>query len=1032
LAFVLRFMPIGQARAGDIGVPDRLTNRIFLDDLRDETIRARLASIWTDPHSLNPASRAAEATRDIAARLAFVTKALEARNYNAEDVALFLMRCIFTMFAEDVGLLPKNCFTDLLTRSVDKPDRFTLNVKNLWDAMDKGGDSIAIDATVRRFNGELFKSTTVFPLEKAEIGELLAAAGKNWREVEPAIFGTLLEQALDPKERARLGAHFTPRPYVERLVEATIMEPLREQWDDVLRKAEAAKAENDDDRPIGLVRKFHHELCTLRVLDPACGTGNFLYVSLDLMKRLEGEVLTAMEALGGQAALGQLLLESVTPQQYLGLELNPRAAGIADLVLWIGHLQQHFRNAEDYPADPVLQAYGNIKKMDAVLTWDGYPVPKVVDHKETYPNPRQPAWPVADYIVGNPPFIGGKDIRAQVGDGYVEALWKAHKAMNDSADFVMYWWDRAAQILTAKKSPLKRFGFVTTNSITQVFQRKVVERHMAAKAPVSVIFAVSDHPWTKATKDAASVRIAMTVARAGTHDGKLLSVVRETGLDSDAPLIEVVEALGRVNSDFTVGVDVTRAQALRANEGLSSRGVVLHGAGFIVTPAEAAHLGLGTRSGLDRYIRPYRNGRDLMGHGRGVMVIDLFGLSESDVRTRFPEVYQHLYVELKTKTTINSKGEIEYVGRDWNNREYRRLNWWLFGENVPDARKALADLPRYIVTVETSKHRVFQFLDASILPDNKLIAIGSANAFDLGILASKPHYNWYIANSGMLGVYDKEAVYVKSRCFDPFPLPDATPTQQATIAAIAEELDATRKSALAENPDLTMTGLYNLLERVRGLSMKNGVSSRTQRSEDAGPPVANALNTTGSPIGASLVGDDTIDGREAMTPTEADQATRGRVYILQHLHDRLDAAVADAYGWPADLSEQEVLGKLVALNLARRAEEATGKVRWLRPDYQAARFGRPDDKRDDTQQLDLGVPADKPADSLPVWPKDRDLQPFEVERAVRATAGDITIPALARTFKGGGKKIEPRLTQVLAVLADYGRIQRAGEGRYRG
>ena len=324
--------------------PDRLTNRIFLEDLRDENIRTRLATIWTDPHSLNPASRAAQATREIATRLAQVTKALEARKCDPEEVALFLMRCIFTMFAEDVGLLPDKSFTQLLQKSVDDPTRFARRVKVLWDAMDTGGEADSIDATVRRFNGHLFKSTTVFELEKAEIGELLTAAGKDWREVEPAIFGTLLEQALDPKERAKLGAHFTPRPYVERLVEATILEPLREQWDGVLRKAEAAKAEQDDDRAIALIRAFHHELCTLRVLDPACGTGNFLYVTLELMKRLEGEVLSAMEALGRQAGLAFLAGEAVTPQQFLGLELNARAAAIADLVLWLGHLQQHYRN----------------------------------------------------------------------------------------------------------------------------------------------------------------------------------------------------------------------------------------------------------------------------------------------------------------------------------------------------------------------------------------------------------------------------------------------------------------------------------------------------------------------------------------------------------------------------------------------------------------------------------------------------------------------------------------------------------------
>ncbi len=566
----------------------------------------------------------------------------------------------------------------------------------------------------------------------------------------------------------------------------------------------------------------------------------------------------------------------------MGLEVNPRAASIAELVLWLGHLQQHYRNREGHPAEPILQAFGNITKMDAVLRWDGYPVPQVIRGAEAYPNPRQPAWPEAEFIIGNPPFIGGKDIRANLGGPYTEALWKAHPAMNDSADLVMYWWDRAAQILTAKNSRLRRFGFVTTNSITQVFQRRVVERHLSGKSPLSILFAIADHPWTKATKDAASVRIAMTVAQAGTHEGKVLKVMHEAGLETDTPQIQVVEKFGRVNPDLTIGVDLSKALALRANEGLASRGVALHGSGFIVTPKEAQFLGLGARSGLETHIRPYRNGKDIMGRSRNVMVIDCEGLAEDEVRLTYPEVFQHLLVKVKPE-------------RDQNNEEYRRKHWWLFGRKHTELRSFLQGLPRYIVTVETSKHRVFQFFEAEILPDNMLVALGLDHAFSLGVLSSRCHRNWALEQGGLLGPTPR---YSKSRCFDPFPFPDATDAQKAMIGAIAEELDATRKLVLAENPDLTLTGLYNLLEKIH-----------------------------------------------ALTPDEEDQARCARVYILQHLHQRLDAAVAEAYGWPADLGEQEILGRLVALNQARRAEEAKGKVRWLRPDFQISRFGRAGDHR---------------------------------------------------------------------------------------
>ena len=384
--------------------------------------------MWTDPHSLDPTKESVRVTRAIAARLAAVSKALETRGCNAEDVAHFLMRCLFTMFAEDTELLPKDSFKALLERCVDDPRHFTHRVKQLWADMDKGAEfSAVIDARVRHFNGGLFANTTAFELGREEIGELLAAAKADWKLVDPAIFGTLLEQALDKDERQRLGAHYTPRAYVQRLVDVTVMEPLRTDWQAALNRAETARDDGKDTEAIAIVRAFHHRLCTTRVLDPACCTGNFLYVALELMKHLEGEVLQTLIDLGDQqGALSISGAESVDPHQFLGLELNPRAAAIAELVVWIGYLQWHYRNHESHPVEPILKAFNNInfgkhEGYDAVLTWDGYPVPLAVEKDgkrvEAYPNARRPEWPVAEFIVGNPPFLGkGAAMRGPLGD----------------------------------------------------------------------------------------------------------------------------------------------------------------------------------------------------------------------------------------------------------------------------------------------------------------------------------------------------------------------------------------------------------------------------------------------------------------------------------------------------------------------------------------------------------------------------------------------------------------------------------------
>lgn len=995
--------------------PDRQGFRIYLEDLRKPEVRERLQRIWLDPHSLDPTRIAAKATREIAERLASVSKVLEAKNYPAEDVALFLMRCLFTMFAEDVGLLPEDSFKGLLEECRKEPKKFVPLVEDLWRSMNAGAFAASIRERVLRFNGNLFAEARALPLETEEIGELAVAAGKNWREVEPAIFGTLLEQALDKNERKRLGAHYTPRAYVERLVVATIIEPLREDWRQVQAVAEARRVSGDLKGAAEEVRAFHDKLCKIEVLDPACGTGNFLYVSLELMKRLEGEVLEALVDLGGQEVLTGLEAHTIDPHQFLGLELNPRAAAIAEIVLWIGYLQWHFRTKGGAPSEPILKAFKNIQVMNAVLTWDGYPLPVMQEGRETYPNPRRPAWPAADFIVGNPPFIGGKDLRARLGDAYTEALWTAHRHMNDSADLVMYWWDRAAELLTVKGARLRRFGFVTTNSITQEFSRRVIKKRMEAKTPVSLLMAIADHPWTKATKDSAAVRIAMTVAAKGKHDGVLREVVREEGLETDAPVVEFAESAGRVNADLTVGVDVGSASALLANDGLGTRGVALHGAGFIVSPQEAEHLGLGKRYGLETHIRPYCNGRDLMAKSRGVMVVDLFGLDADEVRRRYPEVYQHILKTVKPE-------------RDVNNRASRRDNWWLFGETLPLMRKSLHGLHRYIATVETAKHRVFQFLEADILPDNKLIAIAVADGFVLGGLSSRVHVLWSLRAGGWLGA-GNDSVYVKSKVFDPFPFPLCDNALKMRIRTVAEELDAFRKARQEEHPNLTLTQMYNVLEKLKLIEAARAASPSSLWGGARGGGASAGLDQRGAhtPTSTSSQG-----GGEpvALNPDEERIKEQGLILILKELHEKLDALVFEAYGWPQNLSDEEILARLVALNAERAAQEKRGIVHWLRPDYQIPRFGRGADKQaaaeagaQETAELIVLEKEQKRA-----FPGSAIEQAAEVFAALAAARGPVDAATLASAYRQG-KKAEPKIAAILSAAARIGEVSTLDGGR---
>lgn len=945
--------------------PDRQSYRVYLDDLRDPALRKRLATIWTEPLSLDPARHAARVSRAIAERLAAVSRVLE-REHDPEEVALFLMRCLFTMFAEDVGLIRKDAFKALLRECRDTPDSFLPLVSELWQAMDKGEYSTSVRERMKRFNGKLYEDAEVFPLGREEIGELLAAAEHDWKEVEPAIFGTLLEQALDPRDRAKLGAHYTPRAYVERLVVETVIGPLREDWRAVLGAAQQARDGGDARRALALVEGFHEALCSTRILDPACGTGNFLHVSQELMKKLEGEVLDAAGELGRNEELSGFAAHQVGPHQFLGLETNRRAVAIADLVLWIGHLQWHFRTRPHAPREPILEKLDHIYKQDALLSWDGCPVPGWRDGHEILPNPRRPEWPEAEFIVGNPPFIGGKDLRARLGHVYAEALRAAHPQMNESADLVMYWWDHAAELLTQPGTRLRRFGFVTTNSITQLFQRRTVERHLAAKSPLSIVMAIPDHPWTKAGRDAAAVRIAMTVARAGSHDGKLGTVLSETDLDTDQPQIELGMNEGRINPDLTLGVDVTQAAPLRSNHGLCSPGVKLHGVGFVVTPAEARALGLGLRKGLEDHVRDYRNGRDLTARSRDVMVIDLFGLSAEEVRERFPEIYQHLKLSVRAEREAQfrrspTKDAAEYLER-----------WWVFGKPRQQLRRALAPLQRYIATVETAKHRIFQFLDASILPDNMLVTVGLSDPFHLGVLSSRVHVAWCLAQGATL---EDRPRYSKSRCFDPFPFPDATEHQKEAIRHAAEALDAIRKQVLLEHPGLTLTKLYNVRE-------------------------------------ALLAG-------YALKASEVDVRDRGLVMIIDEHHEALDAAVAAVYGWPADLDEEEVLARLVALNRQRAQEETQGLIRWLRPDYQRPRFGSPG-RGGEQVEAALPIPVTAAA-SKPAFPADAVGRVAAVLAALVGTPAPIDAAAIARQFRQG-LRVERAIRDILISLARVGEI----------
>jgi hypothetical protein len=984
-------------------------HRIFLADLLRPEIRQRLRAVWSAPLDLDPSRISARATRDIAARLARLAVSLEKAGHEPHAAAGFLMRCLFTMFAEDVGLLTPGGFSNLLVSLRDTPEHFVPMVEELWQRMDRGGFSTSLRTNILQFNGGLFEDATALPLNRDQVLLLIEAARCDWRDVEPAIFGTLLERALDPVERHKLGAHYTPRAYVERLVMPTVVEPVRAEWAAVHAAAVTLATAGDLKKAAAEVKAFHRRLCAIRVLDPACGSGNFLYVTLEHLKRIEGEVFDTLAQFGERQTVLEMAGEAVDPHQLLGLEVNPRAAAIAELVLWIGTLQWHFRNRGHVrPPQPIIRNFHNIECRDALIAWDaiepeldadGRPVtrwdgrttqPHPVTGREVpdesarvpvvrYVNPRPADWPAADYIVGNPPFIGAAIMRQALGDGYTETVRRVHADVGESSDFVMYWWNHAAALVCAGKA--HRFGFVTTNSLRQTFNRRVIERYMSGAAatgshptlphPLTILYAIPDHPWVDSA-DGAAVRIAMTVGAAGTQEGALARVVAETETGEDAVTVTLDTTRGRIHADLTTGADVGKAVPLKANSDLSSRGMMLFGSGFIVSPERATEMGLGQVSGLERYIRLYRNGRDLTETPRNVMVIDLFGLTAEEVRMNFPAVYQWVLEQVKPERDANRDASI-------------RRQWWLHGRTRPELRSYCAGLPRYIATVETSKHRFFVFLDASILPDNKLINIALGNAFFLGVLSSRVHVAWALAQGSHLGV-GNDPVYVKTRCFETFPFPDSDAAQVARIRELAEQLDAHRKRQQAAHPGLTMTGMYNVLEKLRS--------------------------------------------GEALTAKEKAIHEQGLVSVLRQLHDDLDAAVFAAYGWPATLTDAGILERLVALNAQRAEEESRGLIRWLRPEYQT----RSASHAPQGEQTELAIPpapqAPPPPASAPrsPWPKALPGRVSAVRAALAAHGAPATAADLARRFA----RVRPAaVEEILQTLVTLGQARAMPTGEYQ-
>lgn len=846
------------------------TYEIELDELANPAQREILHHVFFKPEKLKPSRTRAGLTTEAANKFSTIALRLQGRG-TAEDIAHFVNQLVFCFFAQSVALLPDGLFTKLLKRAAQDPGRARGYLNKLFEAMEGGGEFDLND--IAWFNGGLFDGRRSLALDDGDIGLLIAADSLDWSLIDPTIFGTLFERFLNPKKRAQIGAHYTDADKIERIIEPVIMRPLRGEWEVARQeitsllsgqrkppmRGKERRRMTADEAAEEVRSRFIERLCNLRILDPACGSGNFLYLALQGVKDIENRANLDCEMLGLQPRL-----PSVGPEILRGIEINALAAELARTTIWIGDIQWRLRNGIRSKPIPILRKLDSIRTADALIGSEpkqlGEPGADLLEEESPRTMLCPAQWPKAEFIIGNPPFLGIRLMRQGLGNDAVDRLFAHYNGeVSREADLVCYWFERSLTALRAGNT--KRVGLVATNSIRGGANRKVLDQ---IAADSRIFEAWSDEPWIV---DGAAVRVSIVCF----------------GQGDDACRLDG-ESVARINSNLTAGVaDLTRAHRLRENLGVAFMGDTKGGAfdvpGSLAREWLRLPLNPNGRPNSD-VLRPWRNGMDITRRDRDMWVID-FGWEMSEQEASFYEapfqyVREHVLPE-----------------REKNRREVYRERWWRHVEARPTMWNVLSNQKRYLATPTLAKHRVFVWLSSKICPDHQLIAISREDDVAFGILHSRFHQAWALKLGTSL---EDRPRYTPSTTFETFPFPDGLnpdipavrlqrDPRAAAIAVAAKRLDDLRNSWL--NPsDLVRIEPEVVPSYPNRTLPKDTVAAAVLR----GRTLTNLYNR--------------------------------RPQWLADAHRELDAAVAIAYGWPDDISDDDALARLLGLNLARAAVEA--------------------------------------------------------------------------------------------------------------
>ena len=801
-----------------------------------------LRRLFTSPDSFKPFKTKKQVTEDLAKDFGELADRLIDRyppgNLNLFDsagdpVAHFLMKVMFCLFVEDVRLLPDKAFEKLIQRALYNADSFTSRCTTLFNLMKTGGEFG--NEVIQHFNGGLFDDAPPLPLLHGDLIELQRAAAKDWSAVEPSIFGTLFERILDPKKRAQIGAHYTSREDIMLVIDPVIMLPLRRKWETVKADAAPALAKHDAEpsrkkrdvlaEPLRtLLDDFRRYLGQLRVLDPASGSGNFLYVALQSLLDLDDEVVRF-------AAVHDIILSGipyVRPTQMHGIEINRYAAELAQVVIWIGYLQWMYEHGLDNPQRPILDTLQCIENRDAILD--------LTDKK----NPKAAEWPEADFIVGNPPFLGGKLLISGLGKKYVSDLRKTYDLPNFS-DLCCYWFEQGRALL--ERHEKTRIGLLATQGIRGKANRTVLQR-IIELVPISLAW--SDRNWIL---EGAAVHV---------------SIVGFGPEEKNKPVLDGIPVT-RINADLTSDADTTVASQLNENHSLSFIGTQKSGPFDIGWSFAREFLAQPNPSGVSNFnvLAAWGNGKDITRRSRGMWIIDFPEGTEIKQAAQFEAPFEFC----KRCVVPRRKGS-----------HFLNFPFWKLWCPRPALSNALSSVKRCIGTARVSKHRLFCWLPSKFNPDCQVVAFAREDDYFFGVLHSAVHEVW----SRQLGTQVREAEsgfrYTPTTCFETFALPWPPSKEDTKHAAYL------RISTAAKN-------LNDLRERwLNPPEWIDPLAARIDAADDFSdvPPEARPL-IRHSAIMAAAAKDARLKNR-TLTKLYNERPT-----WLKHAHETLDRAVLAAY-----------------------------------------------------------------------------------------------------------------------------------------